>query len=211
MTSGAPPADTSQSGQCPFCAIVARLELASVVFADDHFVAFMDRRPVSGGHVVIATREHAHYLDEMAPAAGSTLYARIHFIRHALRSVGSADNEIRLLVSDGEPDNTTVAHVHAHVFPGRGASVVRRPRQDPPRRRDPILMRPRRNCHGHCATVQASQYPWARRYQDILPSSSRRILNPVSGNEDDRLGTSAYRAGARQNGACTLGAAPSMT
>jgi len=115
MTSGAPPAATSESGRCPFCAIVAGLEPASVVFADDHFVAFMDCRPVSEGHVIIATREHAHYLDEMAPAVGSALYDQIHLIRHALHSVGLADNDVRLFVSDGEPDYATIAH----VFPGR--------------------------------------------------------------------------------------------
>jgi diadenosine tetraphosphate (Ap4A) HIT family hydrolase len=80
----------------------------------------------TSGHVIIATREHGHYFDEMAPTIGSTLYARIPLIRHALHSVGLADNDVRLFVSDGEPDYATVAHVHAHVFPERrGAAPAR--------------------------------------------------------------------------------------
>lgn len=55
-----------------------------------------------------------------------------------------------------------------------------------PRHHDPNLMRPRRNCHGYCATVQVSQYAWARRYRDILLSFSRRIADRVTGHEDDR-------------------------
>lgn len=124
MTSGASSAGNESTG-CPLCAIVAGAPLASVVFSDDHFVAFMAVKPVSNGHVIIATREHAHYLDEMGAAVGSALYTWIHRIRHALQSVAPEDDDVRFFVSEGEPDYSAIAHVHAHVFPNRRITAPR--------------------------------------------------------------------------------------
>lgn len=117
MASGASSTGT-ESARCPLCAIVAGALPASVVFSDDHFVAFMAPESISKGHVIIATRVHAHYLDEMGAVVGSALYTWIHRIRRALHSVAPAD-DVGFFVSEGEPDYSAIAHVHAHVFPSR--------------------------------------------------------------------------------------------
>lgn len=111
--------DCGEATRCPYCRIVAGYEPASVVFADELFVAFMDHRPVSTGHTIIATRGHAHYLDEMDPVVGKKLLQWIHRLADSMRAAGIADDGTRFFLSDGELEYTDIAHVHAHVFPHR--------------------------------------------------------------------------------------------
>ncbi|HET7327205.1 MAG TPA: HIT family protein [Nocardioidaceae bacterium] len=50
---------TSAAQGCIFCAIVARQAEASVVYADETVVVFMDLNPVTPGHLLVVPREHA--------------------------------------------------------------------------------------------------------------------------------------------------------
>lgn len=50
---------TSAADGCIFCDIVARQAEASVVHEDETVVAFMDRNPVTPGHLLVVPRKHA--------------------------------------------------------------------------------------------------------------------------------------------------------
>ena len=53
---------------CVFCAVVTGRAPADVVLEEERFVAFLDRRPVFAGHVLLVPRTHVVTLPEL-PAA----------------------------------------------------------------------------------------------------------------------------------------------
>ena len=53
------PKARSAAQGCILCAIAARQAEASVVYEDETVVAFMDRYPVTPGHLLVVPREHA--------------------------------------------------------------------------------------------------------------------------------------------------------
>ena len=50
---------------CSFCEIVAGEQPADVVLATEDVVAFLDRRPVFKGHVLLVPRQHVHTLTDL--------------------------------------------------------------------------------------------------------------------------------------------------
>src|SRR5690349_8575838 len=56
---------------CVFCDIIAGRVAASIVYADDDHVAFLDRRPLFEGHTLLVPRRHVVTLADLpAPAVG---------------------------------------------------------------------------------------------------------------------------------------------
>ena len=59
---------------CVFCKIVARQIPATVVYEDEHTLAFMDLGQVNPGHVLVTVKSHAeslYALGDAQAAAGS--------------------------------------------------------------------------------------------------------------------------------------------
>ena len=52
---------------CVFCSIAAGRSPADVVLDEPDFVAFLDRRPVFKGHVLLVPREHVDTLLDLPP------------------------------------------------------------------------------------------------------------------------------------------------
>jgi diadenosine tetraphosphate (Ap4A) HIT family hydrolase len=67
-------------GECVFCRIVAGQIPASIVFEDEHTLAFMDQGQVNPGHALVATKSHVENvfgLDDALAAAVFRTTARI--------------------------------------------------------------------------------------------------------------------------------------
>lgn len=99
---------------CVFCAVGAGEEPAHVVLADDAFVAFLDRRPVFKGHVLLVPRQHVVTLPDL-PAA-----LRDGFLGAAQRLATAAVAGLGAQGSFVAVNNTvsqSVAHLHLHVVP----------------------------------------------------------------------------------------------
>lgn len=56
---------------CPFCDIAEGRSPASLVFDDDRVVAFLDRRPINPGHVLVVPRVHAPSFYELPETSSS--------------------------------------------------------------------------------------------------------------------------------------------
>lgn len=99
---------------CVFCDIVAGTTPADIVLADDTFVAFLDRRPVQKGHVLLVPREHIVTLPEL-PAE-----LRDGFLSHAQRLATAAVDGLGAQGSFVAVNNTvsqSVPHLHLHMVP----------------------------------------------------------------------------------------------
>jgi len=118
---------TSAAERCTFCAIVAREAEASVVYQDETVVAFMDRNPVTRGHLLVVPREHAVGLEDLDGATSAHTWSVGHDMARALRRSSMRCEGINVFLCDGEVAFQTVFHFHLHVIPryaGDGWSII---------------------------------------------------------------------------------------
>ena len=118
---------TSAAQECIFCAIVAGRAEASVVFADETVVAFMDLNPVTRGHLLVVPRQHAVGLEDLDGATSAHVWSVGHDMSLALRRSRIRCEGINVLVCDGEVAFQTVPHFHLHVIPryaGDGWNII---------------------------------------------------------------------------------------
>lgn len=111
---------------CIFCAISVRQHEASMVYEDEIVVAFMDRYPVTPGHVLVVPRQHVVGLEDLDAPTGAAVWSVGHRIARALRRSSLDCEGINVLVCDGEVAFQTVFHFHLHVIPryaGDGWSI----------------------------------------------------------------------------------------
>ncbi|MFE3291752.1 HIT family protein [Rhodococcus sp. NPDC059234] len=125
---------------CIFCAIIAREAEASIVYEDEHTVAFMDIRPFTPGHLLVVPRRHAVGLAQLDPQDGGRIFAVGQRLAAALRgdrtdptgmpADGPRADGVNLFLADGAVAGQEVFHVHLHVIPrtpGDGFGLRGRP------------------------------------------------------------------------------------
>ena len=102
---------------CLFCRIVRREIPATVVFEDDHVVAFRDINPQAPTHVVVVPREHVASLND---AADAVLIGRLSLAAAKIaRTEGVAESGYRTVVNTNRDAGQTVFHIHLHLLGGR--------------------------------------------------------------------------------------------
>jgi histidine triad (HIT) family protein len=102
---------------CLFCRIVRREIPATVVFEDDHVVAFRDINPQAPTHIVVVPREHVASLNDTADAA---LIGRLSLAAAKIaRTEGVAESGYRTVVNTNRDAGQTVFHIHLHLLGGR--------------------------------------------------------------------------------------------
>src|SRR5699024_8928644 len=72
------------SDDCAFCAIVSGEAPAQRVLDDDVAVAFLDRRPLFPGHVLVVPRTHHETLTDLPPDDVAPLFARVRDLARAV-------------------------------------------------------------------------------------------------------------------------------
>ena len=119
---------------CIFCRIVARQIPATVVYEDEHTLAFMDLGQVNPGHVLVAVRKHAENLYALDDAqAGAVLRAAARVAR-AIRDAFTPQG-LSVYQANGKAAGQTVFHYHVHLVPrhdGDGMALSW-PVKNPPR------------------------------------------------------------------------------
>jgi len=117
---------TVRSEQCVFCAIVAGDTEASLVYADEVAVVFMDVNPVTPGHLLVVPRSHAVGLEDLDEDTSAHVWSLGHQMARALRRTSLRCEGINVFLADGEAAFQEVFHFHLHVFPrfaGDGFSI----------------------------------------------------------------------------------------
>ena len=108
---------SSAETPCVFCEIVAGRAESSLVYEDEHVIAFMDIRPLTPGHLLVVPRSHADYLEDLDEDLGASLFRAGHRLARALRRSGVPCDGVNLFLADGEAAFQEVFHVHLHVLP----------------------------------------------------------------------------------------------
>jgi histidine triad (HIT) family protein len=103
---------------CLFCRMVSGEIPATVVYDDDHTLAFRDINPQGPTHVLVIPK--AHHPDVAALATDPEALAAVHRTAAAVaEQEGIVAGGWRLVFNTGADAGQTVLHVHAHVLGGR--------------------------------------------------------------------------------------------
>lgn len=104
------------SDACRFCEIVRGETTAYTVFADEFAVAFLDRRPLFPGHLLLIPREHIATLPELPERLIGPLFGNAQLLTRAVVMAMGADGTF-VAVNNGV--SQSVPHLHIHIVPRR--------------------------------------------------------------------------------------------
>ncbi len=102
---------------CIFCRIADHELPASVVYEDEHTIAFLDIQPINPGHVLIIPKKHAESLKDLSTEDAGHIMRVGKILSKALRASELPCEGVNLFLADGEAAGQEVNHVHLHVFP----------------------------------------------------------------------------------------------
>jgi histidine triad (HIT) family protein len=107
----------SATDTCLFCRIVRREIPASIVWENEHALAFRDIKAEAPIHVLVIPKRHFASLNDAPDARllGELLLAA----REIAEGEGIAESGYRTVVNTGGNAGQTVFHLHVHVLGGR--------------------------------------------------------------------------------------------
>ncbi|MEZ5218303.1 MAG: HIT family protein [Ilumatobacteraceae bacterium] len=105
---------TPQPSACVFCDIVEGTAPADVVARDRVAVAFLDRRPLFRGHVLVVPVTHVVTLPDLDPGSIGPFFERV---RELARAIPEALGAQGTFVAMNNAVSQSVAHLHVHVVP----------------------------------------------------------------------------------------------
>ncbi len=105
---------------CIFCKIIAGEVPATVVYADERFVAIRDLHPQAAVHVLLLPRRHWADLLALAadPAGADVACALPAALAATARACGIQADGFRVVVNCGAHAGQTVDHLHFHLLGG---------------------------------------------------------------------------------------------
>jgi len=99
---------------CVFCQIVAGGAAAEIVLDDAIALAFLDKKPLFRGHVLVVPRPHVVTLPELPAETVGPFFARVRALAEAVpRALGAQGT----FVAMNNVVSQSVPHLHVHVVP----------------------------------------------------------------------------------------------
>ena len=108
--------------ECLFCRIVAGQIPATVIYRDDHVVAFRDINPQAPVHVLVVPTRHLPSLLALTEDSDSAVGNLVRKAVQIAKDEGVAESGFRLVVNTGPDAGQSVDHVHVHLLGGRPLS-----------------------------------------------------------------------------------------
>ena len=107
---------------CLFCKIVAGQIPGSIVFQNEHVVAFRDITPRAPTHVLIVPRRHIATLNDLTPEDDALVGEVVRAAAAVAKEQGLADRGYRAVFNSNAEAGQTVFHIHLHLLGGRPMS-----------------------------------------------------------------------------------------
>ena len=104
---------------CLFCKIVAGQIPGSIVFQNEHVVAFRDITPRAPTHVLIVPRRHIATLNDLTPEDDALVGEVVRAAAAVAKEQGLADRGYRTVFNCNAEAGQTVFHIHLHLLGGR--------------------------------------------------------------------------------------------
>ena len=110
------------AGECLFCAVVAGSEPSHVVLDEPSVLAFLDRRPVFKGHLLVVPRLHVVTLPDLPTELLEPVFGVVARCATAMVEGLGADGS---WVAQNNLVSQAVPHLHVHVVPRRQGDGLR--------------------------------------------------------------------------------------
>lgn len=102
-----------------FCAIAAGCAPAIPIFEDEHYLAFLDIRPITRGHTLVIPKRHFTDLTDTPSTVLAGMLTLGQRIGAAARNSGLSADGNNVMINDGRAAFQSVFHIHLHVVPRR--------------------------------------------------------------------------------------------
>jgi histidine triad (HIT) family protein len=101
---------------CTFCQIIKKQSSASIVYEDEHVIAFLSNRPVNEGHTLVAPKRHYENIYEISEEEVAYLFKIAKRVAHAVKDAMVVEG-IRIVQNNGRAAGQVIFHLHIHVIP----------------------------------------------------------------------------------------------
>lgn len=108
--------EQNASGVCIFCEIAKGTVPASMVFADEHVLAFLSPEQPNPYKVLIIPREHATTLYDLTDKQAAYIFQTTVRIARIIRTVSGCEG-LNLVQANGAVGQQDVFHFHVHLVP----------------------------------------------------------------------------------------------
>lgn len=113
------------NGNCTFCDIANETRSASVVYADELTMAFIDIRQFHSGHTLVIPRGHVSDIRHLDETTGAAVMATLIRVTRAVDAAFPSEG-MSLWHSIGPAAFQEVPHLHFHIHPRKTADGVLR-------------------------------------------------------------------------------------
>lgn len=107
------------STTCIFCKILKKEIPATLVYEDEHVIAFKDLHPQAPTHVLVIPRQHIPTLNDVTPEQGTLVGAMFQAAQKIAVQFGVHQTGYRTVFNVNSGAGQTVYHLHLHVLGGR--------------------------------------------------------------------------------------------
>lgn len=101
---------------CLFCRIVSGELPATIVYEDEHSLAFLDHRPLFPGHTLLVPREHFETLGDVSPSLIEPYFKAAQLLSRVVEAALDAEGTF---VAMNNRVSQSVPHLHVHIVPRR--------------------------------------------------------------------------------------------
>jgi histidine triad (HIT) family protein len=105
--------------ECLFCKIVSGEIHASIVYEDEHVVAFNDINPQAPTHVLLVPRAHIATLNDLSPDDDQIVGELVRRAAAIAKTRGISAGGFRTVFNTNREAGQTVFHIHLHLLGGR--------------------------------------------------------------------------------------------
>jgi histidine triad (HIT) family protein len=107
---------------CVFCAIINGEVKADVIDEGEHWIAFLDHRPLFRGHTLLVPKSHIRLLSDLPADRVGEFFAEAQRLERAVEDGLGADGSMILI---NNVVSQSVPHLHLHVIPRRKKDGLR--------------------------------------------------------------------------------------
>ena len=104
---------------CLFCKLIAGQIPATIVYQNDHLVAFKDITPQAPTHVLVVPRRHIASLNDLAADDDALVGEMVRSAAAIAKDNGHAAGGYRTVFNCNADAGQTVFHLHLHLLGGR--------------------------------------------------------------------------------------------
>lgn len=107
---------------CAFCDVIQGRSPSYLVFEDEFTTAFLDRRPLFPGHVLLTPKDHYETLADLPQHLVGPLFVNAQLLARAIEKGLGAEGSF---IAVNNRVSQSVPHLHVHIVPRRQGDGLR--------------------------------------------------------------------------------------